>query len=282
MKLYSPAVISSLMEKHSFKPSKSMGQNFLADGNITEKIIDAAGIEKKDVVIEVGPGMGVMTAAAASRAAKVIAIEKDRALIPVLKDALCEYDNIEIINDDILKTDINSLTGRDGIKIIGNLPYYITTPIIMKVLEEKVKAESLTVMVQREVADRLKAVPGTKDYGAITASVNYYCEVCHIADVPRSVFIPKPNVDSAVIRLDIRKGPPVNLIDESVFFAVIKAGFGQRRKTLLNALTGLYGLDRKEIEKALENATIAPGRRAETLDIYEFAEIAAFIHKGKK
>jgi len=280
MKLYSPAVVSSLIQKHNFKISKSLGQNFLTDGNITEKIIEAAGIEKEDLIIEIGPGMGVLTAEAAKRAARVIAIEKDKALLPVLEDALSEFDNVEIINGDILETDINGLAGHNKVKIIGNLPYYITTPVIMKILEEKTNAESLTVMLQKEVADRIKAEPGTKAYGTISVVINYYCEVRHITHVSRSVFIPKPDVDSTVLRLDVRREPPVGLLDEAVFFACIKAGFGMRRKTLLNSLTGLCGMDKRAVLKALESAGIEPGRRAETLTIFEFAELANCISKG--
>ena len=279
MKLYSPAAVTALLLKHNFKISKGLGQNFLVDKNITEKILDGAGIGEGDLVIEIGPGIGALTAAAAARAEKVIGIEIDKGLLPILKETLCDYDNIEIINADILKANIKELAGRaekpaGAVKIIGNLPYYITTPVIMKILEDKVPAESMTVMVQREVGDRIKSGPGTKKYGAITAAINYYCEVAHIADVSREVFIPKPNVDSAVLRLDIRKKPPVDLIDEKMFFLCIKASFGQRRKTLLNSLTGVSGLDKKQVHKALLRASVDPERRAETLGLFEFAAIA--------
>lgn len=284
MKLYSPAAITALTEKHGFKLSKRLGQNFLADGNIVDKIIEAAQIDNRDAVIEIGPGMGALTAAAAERAAVVIAVEIDKALIPLLADALGEYKNIEIIHNDILKENLSELIKQyaknaRAVKIIGNLPYYITTPVIMKMLEERTAAESMTVMVQKEVADRVRALPGTRAYGAITASINYYCTVRHIADVPRSVFVPKPNVDSAILRLDIRKSPPVSLIDERDFFACVRSGFGQRRKTLQNSLTGLYGLDKQGISNALANASIDPSRRAETLDLFEFATLADSIHR---
>ena len=300
MKLYSPTVIATLKEKHNFKISKSLGQNFLTDQNIIEKILDGAQIEEGDFVIEIGPGMGVLTAAASERASKVLAIEIDKNLLPILADTLSEYENVEIIHGDVLKQDLNALiaqsldssdsakhnteqgsvapTGNaNNVKIIGNLPYYITTPIIMKILEEKTQAHSLTIMMQKEVAERINARPGTKAYGAITVAINYYCTVHHIADVHRSVFIPKPNVDSQVLRLDIRETPPVHVESEKVFFACIKAGFGQRRKTLLNSLTGVHGLEKQEVLEALQKAKIDPTRRAETLDLSEFATLANCI-----
>ena len=297
MKLYSPAVIAALKEKYNFKISKSLGQNFLTDQNIIDKIIDGAQIGEGDLVIEIGPGLGALTVAAASRAAKVTAIEIDKNLIPILADALQEYKNIEIIHGDILKQNLNEIiqqntqkSGRnienenniqsiDNIKIIGNLPYYITTPVIMKILEEKTQAHSLTVMMQKEVAERINANPGTKAYGAVTVAINYYCTVRHISDVPRSVFIPKPNVDSQVLRLDIRENPPVRLTCEKVFFSCIKAGFGQRRKTLLNALTGVCGLDKQSVLEALQKASIDPTRRAETLSLDEFATLSNSIRQ---
>ena len=278
MKLYSPAEVTALLVKHKFKISKSLGQNFLTDLNITEKIMEGAGINKDDLVIEIGPGAGVLTAAAALRAGKVIGVEIDRNLIPILGETLSSYENIEIINGDILKTDINGLIRLNkrggGVKIIGNLPYYITTPVIMKILEDKTEADSLTVMLQREVADRIKAEPGKKRYGAITVAIRYFCEVNHIADVSREVFIPKPNVDSTVLRLDLRKEPPVDVADENAFFRCVKASFGQRRKTLLNSLAGFYGADKQMISQALRSASVDPARRAETLSLEEFAELS--------
>lgn len=287
-KLYSPAYIAASIEKYGVKISRSLGQNFLTDRNITEKIVDAAKIEKDCLAIEIGAGMGALTAAAAERAAWVISVEIDRNLIPALTENLKEYDNIEIVCADILKLNINNMikshvekTGQGTIRtaIIGNLPYYITSPVIMKILEEKTAAKSMTFMVQKEVADRICAKPGTKAYGAITAAINYYCKVSLISNVPRGVFIPKPNVDSAVVQFSIRESSPVNLENEALFFACIKAGFGQRRKTLLNSMTGTYGLGRREIAAALQCAGINPERRAETLNIFEFAELANCIHR---
>jgi len=286
MKLYSPATINELKKKYGFRLSKSLGQNFLTDKNIIDKIIEKSMIGKEDLVIEIGPGIGVLTAAAAEAAGKVIAVEIDRNLIPILKETLSEYDNIEIINSDVLKTDFREILEQNreidgqkigGIKILGNLPYYITTPIIMKILEDRVPADSITIMLQKEVADRIKAGPGTKAYGALSVAVQYYCTVAHVVNAPKEIFVPQPKVDSTVIRLDIRKEKAVRLNDEAVFFAVVKAGFGQRRKTLLNSLTGVLGLSKAEIASILEAASIDPVRRAETLSLDEFAALSNAI-----
>ena len=279
-KLYSPSTMAKIREKHGFRHSKSLGQNFLSDIHIIEDIVDGSDIEPEDLVIEIGPGMGVLTAAAAERAGKVIAVEIDKKLIPILKETLAEYDNVEIINDDIMKTDLTEIVEAnrpaDGgkVRVIGNLPYYITTPIIMKLLEESVPADSITIMMQKEVADRIKAGPGGKDYGALTVAVGFYCTITHVADAPKEVFVPRPKVDSTVIRLDLRKECPVDLIDQKIFFETVKGGFGQRRKTLLNSLTGVRGLPKPEIADALDAAGIDPKRRAETLSLDEFAAVA--------
>ena len=279
-KLYSPSTMAKIREKHGFRHSKSLGQNFLSDIHIIEDIVDGSDIEPEDLVIEIGPGMGVLTAAAAERAGKVIAVEIDKKLIPILKETLAEYDNVEIINADIMKTDLTEIVEAnrpaDGgkVSVIGNLPYYITTPIIMKLLEESVPADSITIMMQKEVADRIKAGPGGKDYGALTVAVGFYCTITHVADAPKEVFVPRPKVDSTVIRLDLRKECPVDLIDQKIFFETVKGGFGQRRKTLLNSLTGVRGLPKPEIADALDAAGIDPKRRAETLSLDEFAAVA--------
>jgi 16S rRNA (adenine1518-N6/adenine1519-N6)-dimethyltransferase len=284
--LYSPAAIGEIRKKYGFRLSKSLGQNFLTDKTIIDRIIEQSHIGKEDLVVEIGPGIGVLTAAAAETAGKVIAVEIDRRLIPVLEETLGEYHNIEIINADILKINLNELLEqnmeihgqkRNGVKILGNLPYYITTPILMKLLEDGVAADSITVMLQKEVADRIKAPPGTKAYGALSAAVQYYCTVAQVASAPKEVFLPSPKVDSAVIRLDIRREKPVALNSEEAFFAVIKAGFGQRRKTLHNALTGLYGKTKDEIAEVMAAAGIDPARRAETLSLEEFAALANAI-----
>ena len=290
MKLYAPSTIEAIKEKHRFQLSKSLGQNFITDKNVIERIVEGAGPTEDDLVIEIGPGIGVLTAEAAQQAAKVVAIEIDSKLIPILDETLAEYDNVEVINQDILKTDLNVIIDEQrakgsfsgDVKIIGNLPYYITTPIIMHILENSIRAESITVMMQKEVADRIKASPGNKTYGAISAAVQYYCEVEQVVSVPKEVFVPRPKVDSAVLKLTIRDKNPVDLIDEKAFFACIKSGFGQRRKTLLNSLTGTYGLPKDEIRRILEEAGIDPVRRAETLDMNEFAAIANGVAAAKQ
>lgn len=290
MKLYAPSTIEAIKEKHRFQLSKSLGQNFITDKNVIERIVEGAGPTEDDLVIEIGPGIGVLTAEAAQQAAKVVAIEIDSKLIPILDETLAEYDNVEVINQDILKTDLNGIIDEQrakgsfsgDVKIIGNLPYYITTPIIMHILENSIRAESITVMMQKEVADRIKASPGNKTYGAISAAVQYYCEVEQVVSVPKEVFVPRPKVDSAVLKLTIRDKKPVDLIDEKAFFTCIKSGFGQRRKTLLNSLTGTYGFPKDEIRRILEEAGIDPVRRAETLDMNEFAAIANGVAAAKQ
>lgn len=280
MKLYSPSTIRDIKEKYGFKLSKSLGQNFLTDKNVIDKIIESPNISEDDLVIEIGPGIGVLTNEACQKAKKVIAVEIDKNLIPILKDTLGEYDNLEIINNDVLKTDLNEVianSGCDKAKIIGNLPYYITTPIIMGLLEKGVKAESITIMMQKEVADRIKAEPGSKTYGALSVAVQYYCTVTNVATVPKEVFFPAPKVDSAVLRLDIRKDKPVELISEPMFFRCIKAGFGQRRKTLSNSLMGLGDVSKEEVKNCLEAVGVDEKRRAETLSLEDFANIANYF-----
>ena len=282
MKLYAPSTIQDIKERHDFKLSKSLGQNFITDRNVIEKIIDGAEINSDDLVIEIGPGIGVLTAAAAESAARVIAVEIDKKLIPILSETLGGYDNIKVINRDILKTDKNEIINEEKeagtfsgrVKIIGNLPYYITTPIIMSILERGVSVDSITIMMQKEVADRIKSSPGGKTYGALSVAVQYYCDVHQVTSVPKEVFVPRPKVDSTVLQLSVRKERPVDLISEKVFFSCIKHGFGQRRKTLLNSLTGVCGLSKDQIREILSETGIEFNRRAETLDIKEFAAIA--------
>lgn len=282
MKLYEPSTIKFMRETHGFKFSKSLGQNFLTDKNIIDKIIDGAQIGSEDLVLEIGPGIGVITYEAAKVAKKVIAVEIDKALIPILKDTLKDFDNVEIINEDILKLDVNEIIRQEGaknVKIMGNLPYYITTPIIMKLLEDDVQADSITIMMQKEVADRIKASPGNKTYGALSVAVQYYCVIEKVASVPKSAFVPQPKVDSTVLRLNIRKEPPVELTDKKLFFDCIKAGFGQRRKTLLNSLQTLQGVNKGLIEECLKAAEIDAARRAETLTLEDFAKISNEVDK---
>lgn len=284
MKLYAPSTIRDIKERYGFKLSRSLGQNFLTDKNIIDKIMEATEITEEDLVIEIGPGIGVLTAEAARLAKKVVAIEIDRNLIPILQETLGAFDNVEIINQDVLKTDLNGIIEEAGCRrtrIIGNLPYYITTPIIMALLENHVKADSITIMMQKEVADRIKSRPGSKAYGALSAAVQYYCTVDSVAVVPREVFVPAPKVDSAVLRLNIRREKPVALIDEDMFFRCIKAGFGQRRKTLSNSLMGIGGVTREEVRAALAACGIDEKRRAETLSLDEFAALANYFSKGE-
>lgn len=287
MKLYAPSTIREIKDKYDFRLSKSLGQNFLTDKNIIDKIIEESFIGENDLVIEIGPGIGVLTAEAAEQAGKVIAVEIDKNLIPILEDTLSQYDNVEVVNRDILKADLNEMIAQsslingksvNSVRIIGNLPYYITTPIIMKILEDGVKADSITIMMQKEVADRIKAEAGKKAYGALSVAVQYYCTVSHVANVPKEVFVPQPKVDSTVIRLDIRKEKPVKLKDEKVFFQCVKAGFGQRRKTMLNSLTGVCGLSKEQVGQVMESIGIDSGRRAETMNIDEFANLANSVY----
>lgn len=282
MKLYSPATIKDIRERYGFRLTKSLGQNFLTDKNIIDNIIEASNIGENDLVIEIGPGIGVITKEAAAKAGSVIAVEIDKNLIPILQETLADETNVKIINRDILKTDLTAVIEEEkknfpqmeSVRIIGNLPYYITTPIIMKLLEDGVPADSITVMMQKEVADRIKADPGNKERGALSVAVQYYCQVVKVTDVPKEVFVPAPKVDSTVLRLDIRKEKPVELKDDKLFFKAVKSGFAQRRKTLLNSLASGTGLGKDKIGQILEGAGIDPGRRAETLDIDEFAKIA--------
>ena len=272
-----------------FRHSKSLGQNFLKDDGVIADIIEGSEIAEDDLVIEIGPGAGALTKAAADAAGKLVAIEIDKRLIPVLEARFAGRDEVEIINEDILKTDLNAIIDRDRterggagkVRIIGNLPYYITTPIIMKILEEGVKADSITAMMQKEVADRISAAPGSKTYGALSVAVQYYCEVTKICDVGRHLFVPQPKVDSAVIRMDVRGEKPVEVRDEKVFFQCIKAGFGQRRKTLLNSLQGAAGADKARVEEVLSQTGIDKNRRAETLTIEEFAKLADCFAQGQ-
>lgn len=284
MDLSSPAVVNRIRDRFDLKPSKNLGQNFITDGNIVRKIVSGAGVTAEDLVIEIGPGIGVLTSALAEQAAFVAAVELDKRLIPVLEETLMEYSNVRVINADILKTDLKQLvrecreeglfTGK--VRVIGNLPYYITTPIIMKLLEEQVPADSITVMMQKEVADRIRSAPGNRTYGAISAAVQYYCRVEKVTDVPKEAFLPRPKVASTVLNLE-PLGERIEVADEKMFLRCVKAGFAQRRKTLLNSLAAGGGMDKDRVRKILEAAGIDPGRRAETLTVEEFGRIANSI-----
>lgn len=289
MKLYSPATIRDIRERYGFKLTKSLGQNFLTDKNIIDKLIDASNIGENDLVIEIGPGIGVITGEIAQKARKVTAVEIDKSLLPILDETLAEFDNVTVVNKDILKTDLSAIINEErkqdpkikDVRIIGNLPYYITTPIIMKLLEEGVDVRSITVMMQKEVVDRIKAEPGSKERGALSVAVQYYCTVNKVTDVPKEVFVPAPKVDSTVLRLDVREEKPVKLKDDKLFFTAVKSGFGQRRKTLLNSLSAGSGFDKEQIKTVLIRSCIDPVRRAETLSIKEFAEIANCMYDLK-
>jgi len=281
-RLTDPKYLKEILSRHGIVLTKARGQNFLTNPSVCPQMADMCGATENDGVIEIGPGVGVITAEAAQQAKQVIAIEIDKTLIPILDKTLGEFDNVKVVNEDVLKLDINALIeeeGAKGVKIMGNLPYYITTPIIMKILEEEVKADSITIMMQKEVADRIKALPGSKIYGALSVAVQYYCTVEKVADVPRSVFVPQPNVDSVVLRLNIRDEKPVEVRDRKLFFDCVKAGFGQRRKTLLNSLQGVKGVDKSIVIESLKAAGIEASRRAETLTIEEFGKISNEVYK---
>jgi 16S rRNA (adenine1518-N6/adenine1519-N6)-dimethyltransferase len=278
-KLYTPSAVKELGERYGIRAAKQLGQNFLIDKHVVDRIIEGAGITGEDCVIEVGAGMGVLTVAAAEKARCVVAVESDGRLMPLLAEVLAEYGNVRVVHGDILKVDLRELlpqgeTDLRRVKLIGNLPYYITSPIILRFLEEEPQAESMTFMLQKEVAARIGAKPGGKDYGALTVAVRYRCETRLITHVSREVFVPKPQVDSTVLRFDRRGEKAVAPQSEDMFFAVVRAGFGQRRKTLLNALTGLCGCSKEEVGRALDAAGIDAARRAETLSLCEFAAAA--------
>lgn len=263
------------------RPSKSLGQNFLIDENVIEAIIDGSGVTKNSLVIEIGPGTGALTLPLAERAGRLVAVELDERMLEGLRVKTFSLGNVEIIHDDILKVDLKALVRREleeyglsDVRIVGNLPYYITTPIIMKLLETGTGASSITVMMQKEVGDRIAALPGTKLAGAITYSVHYYADVSEIVDAPSECFYPAPKVDSVVLRLDLLDRKPVNVQDEELFFRLIKAGFSQRRKTLLNSLSSLGDYDKNTIAMALDEAGIEHERRAESLSMEEFALLA--------
>lgn len=268
-----------MIKKHDFKIAKKFGQNFLVDESILKTIIDCSELTKDDCVLEIGPGLGVMTQVLCEKAGKVLAVEIDRQLIPILKVSLFGLENVNLINEDILKLDLKTVLeenfGSTPVKVVANLPYYITTPIIMRLLEEGINFKSITIMVQKEVGERLGAAPGGKDYGALTVAVQYRCIPHKIMVVPPESFIPKPEVESMVIRLDSRDEPPVALKDEKMYFRVVKASFGQRRKTLLNALAaGNLGKSKEELRAILSKNNIDEIRRGETLSLEEFARIA--------
>lgn len=275
-----------IIQKYEFAFQKRFGQNFLVDTRVLEKIIQAAGLTKEDMVLEIGPGIGTMTQYLAEHAGRVVAVEIDANLLPILDETLKDYDNVTVINEDILKVDVAALAekynGGRPIKVVANLPYYITTPIIMGLFESHVPIHNITVMVQKEVADRMQAGPGTKNYGALSLAVQYYAEPYIVANVPPNCFIPRPNVGSAVIRLTRHGEKPVEVKDEKLMFALIRASFNQRRKTLANGLKNAAGLNlpKEVIEESIAELGKGAGVRGETLTLEEFAQLCNSIcHK---
>lgn len=276
--------VAALEKRYDFKTARSLGQNFVTDPSVTEGIIEAAGAGPKDLVIEIGPGLGVITSKAAAGCGRLVAIEIDKKLLPILAETVGWQPNVKILNEDILQADLAKIVEEESVlpdgsraenvRLIGNLPYYITTPILNKLMALPGLFTSLTVMVQKEVAEKMMAAPGAKNYGPLSINVQYFCEIEYIMDVPKEVFLPQPKVDSSVLTLHVRKAPAVAAEDEALFFETVKAGFSQRRKTLSNSLTGVRGKDRDAVVRALESAGIDPKRRAETLSLQEFAEVA--------
>ena len=274
----------AILQKYNFNFQKKFGQNFLIDTRVLDRIIESAEITGEDCILEIGPGIGTMTQYLAEAAREVVAVEIDKNLIPILEnDTLAEYDNVTIINDDILKVDINKIVQEKNngqpIKVVANLPYYITTPIIMGLFESHVPLKSITIMVQKEVADRMQVGPGTKDYGALSLAVQYYAKPEIVANVPPNCFIPRPNVGSAVIRLTRHDKPPVEVKDEAYMFALIRASFNQRRKTLLNGLTnaGNLGVTKEQITEALEQMGLPATIRGEALTLEQFGELSNLL-----
>lgn len=273
----------AVLQKYNFNFQKKYGQNFLVDTHVLEKIMDAAQITAEDCVVEIGPGIGTMTQYLAERAGSVVAVEIDKNLIPILQETLSEYDNVTIINEDILKVDLNRIVeeknGGRPVKVVANLPYYITTPIIMGLFENHVPLQSITIMVQKEVADRMQVGPGTKDYGALSLAVQYYAKPEIVAIVPPNCFIPRPGVASAVIRLTRYEEPPVQVTDEAFLFALIRASFNQRRKTLANGLSNAQNLSltREQVTEALESMGLSPTVRGEALTLSQFAALSELL-----
>ncbi len=276
----SPRRTKEIIAKYGFTFKKSLGQNFLIDQNVLRNIVQAAELDKSAGALEIGPGIGALTEQLAKAAGRVTAVEIDQRLIPILRDVMSVYDNVDIVHGDVLKLALRELiaekfTGLERVSVVANLPYYVTTPILMKLLEERLPLAHIVVMIQKEVAERMAASPGGKEYGSLSIAVQYYCEPKLVCTVPHTVFIPQPNVDSAVIKLSVRERPAVEVTDEARFFRIVQAAFAQRRKTLGNNLTAVFGKDRREAMQAeLESLGIDPVRRGETLSLEEFARIS--------
>ena len=284
-----PSKTKAILKKYKFSFKKSLGQNFLIDVNILENIIKHAGINKSAGAIEIGPGIGALTEQLAIHADKVVAFEIDQRLLPILEDTLGDYTNVEVIHQDILEANVvqvieTQFKENQPIHVVANLPYYITTPILMKLLHDRLPVESITVMIQKEVAERMAAKPSTKSYGSLTIAVQYYTYAKVVMSVPKTVFNPQPNVDSSILQLELREKPAVEVEDEDFFFGVVKASFAQRRKTLRNNLTNYFkeGFDKTRINEVLERIGIDGTRRGESLDINEFAVVADAFYKEIK
>lgn len=287
-KLSNPQKTIEIIRKYEFAFQKKFGQNFLIDAHVLNKIIASAEITKDDCVLEIGPGIGTMTQYLAEAAGRVVAVEIDRNLIPILEETLSDYDNVTVINEDVLKVDINELAvhynGGKPIKVVANLPYYITTPIIMGLFESHVPVKSITVMVQKEVAQRMQAGPGTKDYGALSLAVQFYAEPYIVANVPPNCFMPRPGVGSAVIRLTLHENPPVTVKNEKLLFQIIRASFNQRRKTLQNGLNNSPEIhaSKEQIQAAIGQLGVSPSVRGEALTLGQFAVLADILADKEK
>ena len=284
-----PSKTKAILKKYKFSVKKSLGQNFLIDVNVLENIIKHAGINKSAGAIEIGPGIGALTEQLAIHADKVVAFEIDQRLLPILEDTLEDYSNVEVIHQDILEADVTQVIeaqfkDNQPIHVVANLPYYITTPILLKLLHDRLPIDSITVMIQKEVAERMAAKPSSKSYGSLTIAVQYYTYAKVVMTVPRTVFNPQPNVDSSILQLEIRENPAVEVEDEDFFFGVVRASFAQRRKTLRNNLTNYFkeGFDKAAINEVLESIDIDGTRRGESLDINEFADVANAFYKETK
>jgi len=273
--------VMPLMKKNGFNFSKNLGQNFIIDPGVCPEMAERSGIDSESAVLEIGPGIGVLTAELAKRAKKVLCIELDKRLLPVLAETLKDFDNVEIVNADVMKLNLGKLIeekfGDTDVYVCANLPYYITSPVIMKLLESRLPVKAVTVMVQKEAADRICAPVGSRDSGAITVAVNYYAQTEKLFDVPSESFMPSPKVDSSVIRMNIREKPPVEIKDEEFFFSVVKAAFGQRRKTALNSLSSGLGISKQTVEQALVNCGFDTNVRAETMTMDKLAEICNYL-----